>query len=175
MEGLSTFSSRELAVVNESVAQAEELVCNHYKMSANQWKRLNYDIKTLADLADNEIVYGPFAQIVRYTGVPKEKIPSASIYDFYKICFQDHSIQNALIVYPELKLYPFSLYIITHELIHVVRFCKFLQNFEASPSERLEEEIRVHRRTREILGTVQVKGLEGVLDFYRRFPPVMIH
>jgi hypothetical protein len=67
---------------------------------------------------------------------------------------------------PGIELFPFSLYIITHELIHIVRFSKFLQNFEASAQERMDEEKRVHQRTHEILKPVQIDGLQNVLDFY---------
>lgn len=70
---------------------------------------------------------------------------------------------------PALKLYPFCLYIITHELIHIVRFSKFLQNFDASPTEKLDEEKRVHKNTHKILNQVQVAGLLPVLEFYRRW------
>ena len=59
------------------------------------------------------------------------------------------------------------MYIITHELIHIVRFSKFLQGFDASAEERLSEEKRVHERTHEILSTVRLTGLATVLDFYK--------
>ena len=50
------FSSAEIAIVNKVVSLSEELVSNHYKMSANEWLRPKYDVKTLADLAPEEIV-----------------------------------------------------------------------------------------------------------------------
>ena len=40
----------------------------------------------------------------------------------------------------DMQLFPFCLYIVTHELIHIVRFSKFLQRFDASPSEKLSED-----------------------------------
>jgi hypothetical protein len=67
---------------------------------------------------------------------------------------------------PSIELYPFSLYIITHELIHIVRFSKFIQSFDASSEERMAEEKRVHRRTHDILHPVQIEGLLKVLEFY---------
>ena len=65
-----------------------------------------------------------------------------------------------------IELFPFSLYIITHELIHIVRFSKFLQSFDASAEERMAEEKRVHYRTHKILEPVQIAGLQNVLEFY---------
>jgi hypothetical protein len=66
--GRSTFKKDELTIVNNAVAMAEELVSNHYKMSASQWLRPKYDVETLTNLTEEEIVDGPFAQIIRYEG-----------------------------------------------------------------------------------------------------------
>jgi hypothetical protein len=145
---------------------AEELVSNNYKMSASQWLGPRYDVKTLAELSPDEIIHGPFAQIIRYKGRRKNTSLGSATYDFYKICLQDHTIQSTLDMSPGIELFPFSLYIITHELIHIVRFGRFLQSFEASDRERMAEEKRVHQRTHEILKPVQVKGLTKVLEFY---------
>lgn len=162
-----TFKSEELTIVNNAVAMAEELVSNHYKMSANQWLRPKYDVKTLADLAEDEIVTGPFAQIIRYEGKLKGGVLGSSAYDFYKICIQDHAILEILIKRPEIPLSPFAQYIVTHELVHIVRFSRFLQNFNASDTEKLIEERRVHGITHDILDPVKSPGMGIVLDFYR--------
>jgi hypothetical protein len=161
-----TFDTDQLKIVNNAVAMSEELVSNHYKMSASQWLRPKYDVKTLAELDSNEIVEGPFAQIVRYVGKHRGSQLGSGTYDFYKICLQDHAILNALQQNGQLKLLPFIIYIVAHELVHIVRFSKFLQSFDASAEEKLVEEARVHRETRHILGKHQLVGLEGVLDFY---------
>jgi hypothetical protein len=160
------FNSDQLKIVNNAVAMAEELVSNHYKMSASQWLGPRYDVKTLVELNPEEIVEGPFAQIIRYKGRRKNTSLGSATYDFYKICLQDHTIQSTVDNSPGIELFPFSLYIITHELIHIVRFSKFLQSFEASAQERMAEEKRVHRRTHEILKPIQLAGLRNVLEFY---------
>lgn len=169
MKKLETFNLGQINTVNSSVAMAEELVSNFYKMSASQWLRPRYDIKTLADLNKEEIVCGPFAQIIRYRGQRKNAFLGSSLYDFYKICLQDHSILSALKRSPDIKLFAFILYIITHELIHIVRFSKFLQNFDASPDEKMAEERRVHKSTGKILEPVKVPGLPDVFRFYNRW------
>ena len=145
---------------------AEELVSNDYKMSASQWLGPRYDVKTLVELTSEEIIDGPFAQIIRYKGQRKNTSLGSATYDFYKICLQDHIIQSTLEGKPDIELFPFSLYIVTHELIHIVRFSKFLQNFEASAEERMAEEKRVHQTTHKILQLVQIEGLKNVLEFY---------
>ena len=166
MQKRNCFGPDQLETVNNAVAMAEELVSNNYKMSASQWLGPRYDVKTLAGLKPEEVIDGPFAQIIRYKGQRKNTSLGSATYDFYKICLQDHTIQSTIEQTREIQLFPFSLYIIAHELIHIVRFSKFLQNFEASAEERMAEERRVHQRTHEILQPVQIHGLKNVLDFY---------
>lgn len=148
---------------------AEELVSNHFKMSPNEWLRPKYDIKTLIEMKDEEIVETPFAQIIRYQGQRKGSSLGSESYDFYKICLQDHTILAILEQNMDLALMPFCLYIITHELIHIVRFSKFLQSFDASQDEKLAEEKRVHSITRRILAPVGVPGIDRVLEFYNKW------
>ena len=169
MQNLKTFTSDQIDIVTNAVAIAEELVSNHYKMSASEWLRPKYDVKTLADLAADEIVHGPFAQIVRYEAQRKDTSLGSATYDYYKICLQDHAIHSALDESPGMQLLPFSIYIVTHELIHIVRFSKFLQNFDAAPEDRMAEEKRVHDKTRKILSDVRVAGISNVLKFYHKW------
>jgi hypothetical protein len=56
---------------------------------------------------------------------------------------------------------------VTHELIHVIRFTKFLQAFDASPEDKMEEEGRVHERTTAILERMPIDGMDAVFEFYR--------
>ncbi len=169
MKKLQTFNTDQIKIVNDSVEIAEELVSNHYKMSASQWLHRRYDVKTLVDLSPDEVVHGPYAQIVRYKGQRKDTSLGSSTYDFYKICLQDHSILAIIEQLSEMKLFSFTLYIIIHELIHIVRFSKFLQSFDASPEEKLAEEGRVHEKTHEILKTIKFSGLTDVLKFYNKW------
>jgi hypothetical protein len=165
----NTFNAQQLLTINRSVTMAEELVSNYYKMSASQWLRPKYDVKTLASLSPAEITDGPFAQIVRYEGQREGSILGSGVYDFYKICLQDHTILAVIENIPELSLLPFSLYIIAHELIHIVRFSKFLQNFDATPDEKLAEEHRVHEITHRILQKLPMHGIDPVIEYYHRW------
>lgn len=169
MNQIKYFSSDEIRIVNDSVGVAEELVSNEYKLSDSQLLRLNYDVKTLIDLTDDEIVDDHFAQILRYTEKKKNNLLDASINDFYKICLQDHSIINVLKQYNELDLFAFMIYIVCHELIHVIRFCHFLQHFDAPLNEKNDEERRVHAKTNDILFKVNIDNLKPVLKFYENW------
>jgi hypothetical protein len=169
MASYQYFTPDDLHIVNNSVAMAEELVSNHYKLSDTQLLQLNYDIKTLADLSADEIVDNHFAQIIRYAEKKKTDFPDGPEKDFYKVCLQDHSILSAIQKFTDLDLYAFAVYIVCHELIHIIRFRKFLQHFDAPFHEKLNEEVRVHVKTHEILSDVKIKNLAPVLEFYRRW------
>ncbi|OGP60690.1 MAG: hypothetical protein A2V65_06895 [Deltaproteobacteria bacterium RBG_13_49_15] len=166
---LRKFTKRQVAIVNNATAMAEEIVSNFFKISTNEWLRRRYDVRTLAELSPEEVVLGPFAQIIRYQGHRTNVPLGSSSYDFYKIGLQDHNILSVLKNSPEIDLFPFALYIVTHELIHIIRFSQFLQNFEASPDEKMGEERRVHEKTHDILKQIRIPGLEAVFDFYRHW------
>jgi hypothetical protein len=173
MSQLEHFDPNEIQVVNQSVELAEDLVSSHYKFSTSQLLRLNYDVKTLQDLSWDEIVADHFAQIVRYAEKRKDALLDTSVKDFYKICLQDHAILSAVHQHSELSLMAFVLYVVSHELIHIIRFRHFLQKFDASTNERLAEEVRVHAKTHELLSGISIEGIQPVLNFYAnwRNPP----
>ncbi|HMA85214.1 MAG TPA: hypothetical protein VKN73_05890 [Desulfosalsimonadaceae bacterium] len=169
MNQLRYFSMAQLETVTRAVEMAEELVSNYYKLSSSQLGRLNYDVRTLSDLTPSEIVQGHFAQIVKYKLKRKDVMRETEANDFYKICIQDHSILSTLEKDPELEPFAFLLYIVCHELIHVVRFRRFLQQFNVSAEEKLAEERRVHAKTNEILSDLSLDGIEAVLLFYENW------
>ena len=70
--------------------------------------------------------------------------------DLFRICLQDHRI---LVAARELKLGLRSLltYVLTHELVHVVRFGQRLQIVDLAQDLRSNEERMVERTTRTIL------------------------
>ncbi|MFP3980801.1 MAG: hypothetical protein ACLFUY_05350 [Desulfobacterales bacterium] len=160
------FSAEQVAVVSRAVATAEDLVSDYYKLSATRMRRLNYDVKTVSDLFPNEIVADHFAQIVRYRAEKKDSLLKTDVEDFYKICLQDHSILPVVKRFTEIELHPFLLYVICHELVHVVRFQRFEQQFHVPQDQKQAEEIRVHRITHDMLAGANIAGMQPVLDFY---------
>lgn len=163
------FGPEQLSTVNRSVEMAEELVSNYYKLSGSQVRQLNYDIKTAADLVANEITTVHFAQIVRYKAQKKDSLLETEADDFYKICIQDPVVIDALEKGRQLQLYPFMLYVICHELIHVVRFRRFLQHFHAPAEQRQAEEARVHHLTHRILDKAGIAHVAPVFRFYEKW------
>jgi hypothetical protein len=163
------FNSQELLKVDEAVKVSEELINNYFKMSSGQWLKNRYDIKTAKDLAGHENVEGPFAQVIKYEGRKKDAPLSSSSFSFYKVCLQDCAILSTVSKTDSLFLEPFLLYILTHELIHVVRFLKFKQRYENrnEADVTLDEERRVHLLTHKILQPVPILKLRQVFEFYK--------
>jgi hypothetical protein len=157
------FNKEEIAVLRQSISISEELISDFYKISTSEWKRYRYDIQSLKDLLEEEIVDIAFAQVHRYAQSPHQRLRGSETGDFFKICLQDHMIRKAVQRDPHIELLPLTTYIVTHELIHVIRFAKFLQRFYSTPNEQEAEEGRVHALTYHLLKNCKIKGLPEVL------------
>jgi hypothetical protein len=168
------FNKKDLLAVDQAVKISEELINNYFKMSSGQWLKNRYDIKTAKDLDAHECIDGPFAQVIKYEGRRKDVPLGSSSFSFYKVCLQDSAILTAVLKTDDLLLEPFLLYILTHELIHIVRFLKFKQRYENKNEGdvTLDEERRVHFLTHEILKSVPILKLNQVFDFYQDWIPV---
>ena len=171
MSGLSSFSLSDQKCINEAVAISEELVSNYFKMSSSEWLRGKYEIRTNKDLSEDEFISGPFAQVVKYHGKRKETYLSSSTYNFYTICLQDDTILKAVNNDNKLLLYPFLVYVLIHELVHIVRFSKFQQLYEISSEDEvtISEERKVHKITWNILRNISIDGIENVLEYYKNW------
>jgi len=160
------FNPAQIQVVSQAVEIAEDVTANYFKISTAEWRHVRYDIRTLAELDTDEVIDHAFAQIIRYS---RKRFHGERYYDYFKICLQDHAIMSAAERDQQLQLLPLTVYVVTHELVHVVRFCKFLQNFEAEPWERRQEEMRVHEVTHKALESLKIPRLEYVLNTYRNY------
>jgi len=164
---LVPFRDEEIAILRHSIEIAEDLISNYYRISTSEWKRYRYDIQSLKDLREEEITDAAFAQIHRYSTSPQQRLRGSEHGDFFKICLQDHVIRRAIQRDPHILLLPLTTYIITHELIHVVRFAKFLQRFDTTNAEQEAEEKRVHAITFTLLDNYQIRGMSDVLKAFR--------
>jgi hypothetical protein len=163
MTPVARFSPRQVEVVKEAVTMAEEVVSDTFKLSSSQWR---YDIKTLAQLTDAETANGPLAQVIRSERQRRDSCLGSHRHDVYLICLQDHAILDTIDRHPGLTLFALVLYVVVHELIHIERFSRFKQSFEASAEETREEEARVHRLTRQVIQGLPVPGIDAVLSFF---------
>jgi hypothetical protein len=161
------FRDEEIAVLRQSIDISEELISDFYKVSTSEWKRYRYDIQSLRDLRGEEVTDGAFAQIRRYLRCPETRTRGSEPGDYFKICLQDHVIRMALERDPRILLLPLTTYIVIHELVHVMRFAKFLQRFDSTPAEQAAEEKRVHDLTFQLLQRRKMGGLADVLAAFR--------
>ena len=161
------FEAEEIAVLAQAIEASEELISDFYKLSTSEWKRYRYDIQSLSDLGEQEVTDVAFAQIRRYLRRPGDRTRGSEPGDFFKICIQDHVIRRAVERDRGIGLFPLTAYIVTHELIHVVRFAKFLQRFDSTADEQDAEEKRVHALTYNLLQKTRIQGLPEVLAAFK--------
>lgn len=165
------FNESELEQVATAALWAEELVYNYFKLSSSQWLKNRYDIKTARDLASHERIDGPFAQVLKYEGRRSDLSLSSSVFSLYHVCIQDPAIVLFISENSKIAFGPFLLYILVHELVHVVRFARFEHRYEnACEAEvTLEEEKKVHGITRDIISSKTVAGMSQVFEFYEQW------
>jgi hypothetical protein len=160
------FNEEEMLTVGEALDIAEDRTGDYFKFSSGQWRRHRYDVKTLSQLSVREVVPDVFA-LLKKRIQKRESVEAGSRYrDFYFICLQDHRILRALKRDQDLGLLPLLVYVFTHELVHIVRFCNFSQRFEVSTKDREKEERIVHTETYEILKELSLPRLDYILNSY---------
>jgi hypothetical protein len=156
-----------MKAVSEALDIAEDKTGNHYKFSLGQWKRHHYDVKTLMSLADDEITSYAFAMLNKCSRLTEGYESKTKMRDFYLICLQDHQILNALERDKNLTLLSLLVYIFTHELVHIVRFCNYFKRFDISGRDKEIEEQLVHATTYKILKDISLPNMDYILDSYR--------
>ena len=163
------FTQEQTQIVHKAAELAENLVIDHYKISESQWIKKRYDINTLSSNTYPLPPSSALAQVTAWRGYPlSSSLPSAA-YDFYRITLYDSAILQKQRILPGIELFPLCLYVICHELIHIVRFSQFDQHIDASTQEREREEQRVHRYTHDVLSTIpmEIPGLSTVLSYFK--------
>ena len=165
---LRYFNKGQLGILGDALDIAEDMTSNYFKLSLSQWRRYPFDVKTLSNLFGEDIKDNVFALLRKYmTGGRWEIEPIRKRHESYIICLQDHQILKALQRDRDLKLLPLLAYILTHELVHIVRFCKFQVRFDTQEeSSRSKEEKIVHQTSYEILKELPLPSLSYILGSY---------
>jgi hypothetical protein len=166
MEQADYFLQHQKELLKEATVIAEEVTSDFFKLSVSHWRRARYDILTLEALQAEEISPHALALVAKYDGRHQDRLLQSAVFDFYRVCLQDHNILKTLKQCSELSLFPLLLYIVTHELVHIVRFSQFLALFETPEEQKHEEEGRVHRLTQKILAPLSVRDLPPVIQYY---------
>jgi hypothetical protein len=161
------FEDNDLKTVNEALHIAEDRTGDFFKFSDGQWKRHRYDVKTLCAAPRGRFTSDAFALLRKYTEASNCLESMTKKRDYYLICLQDHHILKAIGRDEELELLPLLVYVFTHELVHIIRFCNYLQRFETPNHSREKEERVVHGTTYEILRDLSISRIDYVLDSYK--------
>ena len=155
------FSEEELFTVHSAAVNAQRLVSRYYALAPREWARMRYEVKTQKELKRGEMLDSVLAHLVCYEyarSVGQDVLESG---DIYRICLQDSRILATLAHISELDLERFLIYILTHELVHVVRFGQRLQRLDLPADERHIEEQSVETITRRILGFESLFNFEA--------------
>jgi hypothetical protein len=168
---LQRFGKPELKAVERARAEAANLVGDFYVLAPREWERITYEVRTLEELAPEEISDQAFAQVLCYDLTRRLGRAVIDRRDLYRICLQDHRIlrvagggPKALAKPDQLALEPLLLYVLTHELVHVIRFAQQMQCLDLAPELRPQEELSVEQTTRHILAPVADRQLRHVLE-----------
>ena len=113
------FDRSERRKVGRAARLAESLTSGFYCIPGREWPRFPYDINTLAEGPGPDAPV--FADVVRMTRTLEAR-PGGAARDLYRIRLRDDEILSAIHGASDLELYPLLLYVLTHELVHVVRF-----------------------------------------------------
>lgn len=168
MAGRDRFGCRQLQRLGRLVVFARELTGDHFRLGEEEARGVPCEIRTLDELDDREIRTddGILADIARYE---YQEPLFGRKRDLYRVNLQDHNILRSLRRREDgIRFSPLLLYVLTHELVHVVRFVKFLAPFHTAPASMLQEEQRVHATTCRILAHVPIEGMDKVM---RRYAP----
>ena len=165
------FKDDNIDTISEALLIAEDKIGDYYKFSSWQWRRHQYDVKTLTALEEDEITSFAFALLNKHSRAVEGTDSSTKKRDFYFICLQDHLILNALQRDKSLTLLPLLVYIFTHELVHIVRFCNFFQRYDITGENRKYEEGLVHETTFNILNKISLRNMDYILDSYKQHRP----
>ena len=150
MASQDCFKPNQLKIVGSTGQRAADLVSNHYRVAPREWLRMPYEVKTLRSLESSEVTDEALAQTVCYSFKRQAGSVIVKEGELFRICLQDHRILGAARDL-QLGLASLLMYVLTHELVHVVRFGQRLQSIDLPQELRFLEEQKVDSTTRTIL------------------------
>ncbi len=139
------------------MGEAENRTLRYYCIPPHRWERLQYDLLTRQDGEWEPLPDSALARVQRLYHVR----PAKSQFDFFRIQLNDPGILN--VVHREnlhADLYPLLLYILTHEMVHMVRLSTILPE---EPESREAEENRVQGVAFRILANTPYHRLRPIL------------
>jgi hypothetical protein len=146
--GVLHFSNPQRNLIFQALREVEDRIAGYYCIPPFRWEQLRYDLLTQADRG-----WEPFPESMLARVRCFQRMHARKPFDFYRIELHDRGILAAAererwIHNP----YPFFVYILTHEMVHMVRLSSILDNLSGPeiPFEESEES-RVQEISRKIL------------------------
>jgi hypothetical protein len=162
-EGFFTESDR--FIVSRASLLAESLVVRYFDLAPDEWTKNPYSLFTWKETAPWLRDSNVLAQTVRIG--PRKNGRNLQIRDdtsCYGVLLQDPAILRTLLRPHKHDLWTLGLFVLTHELVHIVRFRRFEVDFCGSQEDREIEEKVVHNVTSEILSGVE--NTDKLLNLY---------
>lgn len=161
------FDPIQLRIVSRTRERAASLVSDYYRVAPREWLRMPYEVRTLRSLDSSEVTDAALAQTVCYAFKRQAGSIVVKEGDLFRICLQDHRILGAARDL-QLGLGSLLMYVLTHELIHVVRFGQRLQNVDLPQELRSWEERKVEKTTQTILAKAGDPDINRILSCEHR-------
>ncbi len=160
--GSVQFTDKQRQLAYRALEDAEARTSGYYCIPPFRWQRLHYDLLTRTDREWRPLPEGMLARTQRCELHTRRRSGSP---DFFRIELNDPGILLAA-RRERLRadLYPLLLYILTHEMVHLVRLSSILTDAEQLGLPRESEEARVSQIARIILLASQTPGLDMVLQ-----------
>ena len=140
-EEILQFSTPQRSLIVKALDEAEERTSGYYCIPPFRWEQLPFDLLTRADQGWEPL---PESMLARVRCL--QRINRNRPFNFYRIELDDRSILAAA-EREKLagNLYPFFVYILTHEMVHMVRLSTVLDKGIEIPAlcnEREEERVQ---------------------------------
>ena len=152
------FTRLERHLTFDALEEAEERTSRYYCIPPFRWQSIPYDLLTLQDPEWRPL---PDGMLARTRRMRRESCGGC----FYRIELNDPGILSA--AQREnlaTEIYPFLLYILTHEMVHLVRLSHILTEGEEAAVCPISEENRVHQVARRILAPLAHPTLDEILQ-----------
>lgn len=134
---------------------SELTVADKFRLTPKELKKMYYEVYFLKENTFLKDRFASLFKLEKLSWLPSERK------EFYLLCLNHTKIFK----WEKSFLNELLLYILSHELIHLVRFIRYQSNFYTK--EKWEEEKRVHHLTKEILKDIKfLPHMKLVLNYF---------
>ena len=163
------FTQSDLVTIGRAALVAEQLTVDYFDLPGDEWRRNRYGVFTRKVAGDFLYVDDVFAHLIRFKTVKSRSKDEQGKEESLGILLQDPNILRALLRSRMHDLWTLALFVLTHELVHIVRFRTFQVDLFTPETDRQGEEDLVHEITGEILSGVA--NMDSLLQMYEAGKP----